>query len=116
MVVGGTEEAVEAAGPPVLNLEIVVVHVVHSAAAGGWDDFLLAVRDTFLVKIVYSLLSISATRATTQWLKPLIFFAVPYKITTVSSRNGGYHTVPLYLALAVNSTEFKLLDSSNQEW
>ena len=55
MVVVGTEEAVEVGAPPVLNLEIVVVHVVHSAAAGGWDDFLLAVGDTFLVKIVAGL-------------------------------------------------------------
>ena len=55
IVVFGTEEAVEAAGPPVLNLEIVVVHVVRSAAAGGWDGFLLAVGDTFLVKTVAGL-------------------------------------------------------------
>ena len=51
----GTEEAVEAAGPPALNLEMVVVHVVRSAADGGWDSFLLAVGDTFLVKIVAGL-------------------------------------------------------------
>ena len=55
MVVVGTEEAVEVGALPVLNLEIVVVHVVHSAAAGGWDGFLLAVGDTFLVKIVAGL-------------------------------------------------------------
>ena len=55
MVVVGTEEAVEAAGPPVLNLKMVVVHVVRSAAAGGWDGFLLAVGDMFLVEIVAGL-------------------------------------------------------------
>ena len=42
-VVVGTEEAVEVGAPPVLNLQMVVVHVVHSAAAGGWGSSLLAV-------------------------------------------------------------------------
>ena len=42
-VVVGTEEAVQVGAPPALNLEIVVVHVVCSAAVGGWDGFLLAV-------------------------------------------------------------------------
>ena len=37
------EEAVEVAAPPVLNLEMVVVHVVHSAVAGRWGSSLLAV-------------------------------------------------------------------------
>ena len=39
----GTEEAVEVGVLPVLNLEMVVVHVVRSTAAGGWGSFLLAV-------------------------------------------------------------------------
>ena len=55
MVVGGTEEAVEAAGLPVLNLEIVVVHMVRSAAAERWGSSLVAVGDTFLVKTVAGL-------------------------------------------------------------
>ena len=54
-VVVGTEEAVVVGAPPVLNLEMVVVHVAHSAAAGGWSNFLLAVGDMFLVKIVAGL-------------------------------------------------------------
>ena len=54
-VVVGTEEAVEVGALPALNLEMVVVHVAHSAAAGGWGSFLLAVGDMFLVKIVAGL-------------------------------------------------------------
>ena len=41
-VVVGTEEVVEVGALPVLNLEMVVVYVVHSAA-GGWGSSLLAV-------------------------------------------------------------------------
>ena len=42
-VVVGTEEVVEVGALPVLNLEMFVVYVVHSAAAGGWGSSLLAV-------------------------------------------------------------------------
>ena len=42
-VVGGTEETVEVGSLPVLNLEMVVVHVVHSAVAGGWGSSMFAV-------------------------------------------------------------------------
>ena len=50
-VVVGTEEAVEVAAPPVLNLEMVVVHVVHSAAAGGWGSSLLAVAVAWALEL-----------------------------------------------------------------
>ena len=43
LVVVGTEEAVEVGALPVLNLEMVVVCVVHSAVAGGWGSSMLAV-------------------------------------------------------------------------
>ena len=51
----GTEEAVEVGALPALNLEMVVVYVDHSAAAGGWGSSLVAVGDTFLVKTVAGL-------------------------------------------------------------
>ena len=38
-----TEEVVEVGALPVLNLKMVVVYVVHSAAAGEWGSSLLAV-------------------------------------------------------------------------
>ena len=42
-VVVGTEEVVEVCALPVLSLEMVVVHVVHSAVGGGWGSSPLAV-------------------------------------------------------------------------
>ena len=50
-VVVGTEEVVEVGALPVLNLEMVVVYVVHSAAAGEWGSSLLAVLVVWALEV-----------------------------------------------------------------
>ena len=50
-VVVGTEEAVEVGAPSALNWRMVVVHVKHFAAVGGWGSFLLAVAVAWALEV-----------------------------------------------------------------